>query len=105
MIAVLEKCLELGGRDFELIGYVAMAVVEVGAGKAQYAFLDPISPLEVWGSSRVGKDGQLPHWCGSSGGSTAGSHVGFTVCVCLSVACFEVCLQIADAFCGYACDV
>ena len=71
MIAVLEKCLELGGRDSELIGYVAMAVVEVGAGKAQYAFLDPISPLEVWGSSRVGKDGQLPHRCGRSGGSTA----------------------------------
>ena len=92
MIAVLEKCLELGGRDFELIGYVAMAVVEVGAGKAQYAFLDPISPLEVWGSSRVGKDGQLPHHCGSSGGSTAALSCRFpVVCACLS-ACFEVCV-------------
>ena len=44
MIPVLEKCLELGGREIELIGYVAMAVVEVGAGEGTAAFPDPLCP-------------------------------------------------------------
>ena len=73
--------------------------------EGNYAFPDAISPLEVWGSSRVGKDGQLPHHCGSSGGSTAAFSCWFTVmCACLSHVSRCV-LQIADVFCGYACAV
>ena len=41
---VLEQSLSPTGRDVVLIAYVAMAVVEVGARKAQYAFPDPVSP-------------------------------------------------------------